>query len=382
MSFCRLVTRATFTPGCNSSSYRVTVGPTVRPFNVTSTPCDRNDSSSKRPRSLISASSMACLPERLSNDAAGSTHSLGGAAGVSSRPCVRLGCFGSRRALAPLRFGRRLFDFLVDFLDLVVSDLGFGGVVVGQEGVVHPFAGILRFLGLTGDRVGFTFGVHHLAKTRPDTPEQPRQHRTDRVDHGLESHVGDQEQRTERQSHEHQRGTDGPDERRQCLTDGGADPTTCTTQRVDSGEGIGAAHDVQLTERRQHHGTPAQRQLHATGSFVAPQQRHTDGHRHQRQSVAGQTHDGAQSGVRPAADRTREAHVHRQSDEHAQHEKGDGRQLVFAPRQGLAHLAAGVRLTTGTRRWGLHGRARTRTRRGPRLLAGSGGFGAGHQAKR
>jgi len=64
------------------------VGPTVRPFSVTSTPCDRNDSSNKRPRALISASSTACLPERLSNDGGGRTHSLGGATGVSSRPWV------------------------------------------------------------------------------------------------------------------------------------------------------------------------------------------------------------------------------------------------------------------------------------------------------
>ena len=39
MSFCRLVTRATLTPGPSSNSYRVTVGPTVIPTSDVVTPC-------------------------------------------------------------------------------------------------------------------------------------------------------------------------------------------------------------------------------------------------------------------------------------------------------------------------------------------------------
>ena len=75
MSFCRLVTRATLTPVPSSSSYRVTVGPTVIPTSVVSTPCDDSDSWSIRPRASTSLRSMACSPGRSRNVIGGRIHS-------------------------------------------------------------------------------------------------------------------------------------------------------------------------------------------------------------------------------------------------------------------------------------------------------------------
>ena len=73
MSFWRLVTRATLTPGPSSSSYRVTVGPTVIPSSVVSTPCDASDSCNITPRASTALRSIFCSPGRSRNVIGGST---------------------------------------------------------------------------------------------------------------------------------------------------------------------------------------------------------------------------------------------------------------------------------------------------------------------
>ena len=75
MSFWRLVTRATFTPGPSSSSYRVTVGPTVMPTSCVSTPWDASDSCRVLPRASISAMLTDCWPACFRWLSGGNTHS-------------------------------------------------------------------------------------------------------------------------------------------------------------------------------------------------------------------------------------------------------------------------------------------------------------------
>ncbi len=83
MSLWRLVTRATFTPGASSSSYRVTVGPTVIPTSRVSTPWAASAASSTRPASSTSRSSTSWAELRASKLSDGSFHDPFAAAGPS-----------------------------------------------------------------------------------------------------------------------------------------------------------------------------------------------------------------------------------------------------------------------------------------------------------
>src|SRR6476661_2758673 len=76
MSRWRLVTRATLTPAPSSSSYLVTVGPTVIPTRAVSTPCWASDSWRTLPRASTSARLTDCAPVRWRIESGGSVHRL------------------------------------------------------------------------------------------------------------------------------------------------------------------------------------------------------------------------------------------------------------------------------------------------------------------
>ena len=83
MSFDRLVTRATLTPGPSSSSNRVTVGPTVRPTNRVSTPWADNADTSDSPAWSSRRRSCRCSFDRLKILIGGSCHAPVTATGAS-----------------------------------------------------------------------------------------------------------------------------------------------------------------------------------------------------------------------------------------------------------------------------------------------------------
>ena len=84
MSLCRLVTRATFTPGASSSSNRVTVGPATIPTSFVSTPCSARARSSVRPVSSSARLSTSIVPDRSSSAIGGSFHPMPFAPGPRS----------------------------------------------------------------------------------------------------------------------------------------------------------------------------------------------------------------------------------------------------------------------------------------------------------
>src|SRR6478752_8863845 len=100
MSRWRLVTRATFTPAPSSSSYRVTVGPTVMPTSCVSTPCDASDSCSVAPRRSISDMLTACWPACLSRLIGGNVQSPSWRPSIGSDPWLVPGLLVRLRRLA------------------------------------------------------------------------------------------------------------------------------------------------------------------------------------------------------------------------------------------------------------------------------------------
>src|SRR5215218_5929669 len=77
MSWLSPVTRFTFTPDPSSSSYRVTVGPTVMPESLATTPNSASVASSTLPPSSTKRRSISCFVPRLSTLAGGSFHEPG-----------------------------------------------------------------------------------------------------------------------------------------------------------------------------------------------------------------------------------------------------------------------------------------------------------------
>jgi hypothetical protein len=151
--------------------------------------------------------------------------------------------------------------------------------------------------------------------------------------------TSDEKSGRETDGDQHEHSADGTDESAKGLSDDSADPAAGSTEVVDSAITIRPSPDVHDAEHSHHESAPTESHLGASRRVVLTDQNHTDGDRHDGQQISTQANHGPEGGVGPTTNRSGELDVHRQGDQDADDEGGNGGELGLTSRDRSTNFA-------------------------------------------